>query len=237
METINLFCLPFAGGNKYSYRAYEKKAPPFLKILPIEYPGRGSRSGEPLLRNIDLVVEDIYKNLRARFNEKPYALYGHSMGALAAYLLAVKIVANGHVPPCHVFVTGTTGPRAVSRQRKQTYLLGREEFMKEVTDMDGIPEELLMHKELLDYIEPILRADFTATDTYKYREAPPLDIPITVITGTEEDMTEEDIQTWKEEATQPVDFIQMTGKHFFISKHVDEIIKIITNKVLPVKSY
>jgi surfactin synthase thioesterase subunit len=236
METINLFCLPFAGGNKYSYRAYEKKAPPFIKVLPVEYPGRGSRSAEPLLRSVDQLVNDVYNQINQKLDDKPYAIYGHSMGALAAYLLTVKVVANGHVPPVHLFVTGAQGPNALSKEEKKTYLLPRDEFMKAITDMDGIPDELLMHKELLDYIEPILRADFTITDTYRYSQTQKLNGPITVITGTEEGLDEEDILTWKEETTGEVDFYQMSGKHFFIASHAEEIMRIISIKIKAVKS-
>lgn len=237
MNTINLFCLPFAGGNKYSYRAYEKKAPPFIKVLPVEYPGRGSRSAEPLLRSADHLVNDVYNQLKQKFDEKPYAIYGHSMGALAAYLLTVKVVASGHTPPVHLFITGAQGPNALSNEEKKTYLLPREEFMKEITDMDGIPDELLVHKELLDYIEPILRADFTITDTYRYRQTDKLNIPITVITGTEEGLKEEDIVTWKDETTEEADFYQMNGKHFFIAQNAEEIMSIISTKIMAVKKY
>lgn len=236
METINLFCLPFAGGNKYSYRVYEKKAPPFIKVLPVEYPGRGSRSTEPLLHSVDQLVNDVYNQLKQKFDERPYAIYGHSMGALAAYLLAVKVIGKGHIPPVHLFVTGAQGPNALSKEEKKTYLLPRQEFMKAITDMDGIPDELLMHKELLDYIEPILRADFTITDTYRYRQTEKLHIPITVITGTEEGLNDEDILTWKEETTEEVDFYQMSGKHFFITPHADEIMRILSTKIMAVKT-
>lgn len=236
MNTVNLFCLPFAGGNKYSYRAYEKKAPSFIKILPVEYPGRGSRSAEPLLQSIELLVNDVYNQLKQKFDEKPYAIYGHSMGALAAYLLAVKVIAEGHTPPVHLFITGAQGPGALSKEGKKTYLLPRGEFMKAITDMDGILGELLAHKELLDYIEPILRADFTITDIYRYSANNKLHIPITVITGTEEGLNEEDILTWREETTEHVDFYQMSGKHFFIAPHAEEIINIISNKIKAVKT-
>lgn len=236
MNTVNFFCLPFAGGNKYSYRVFEKKAPPFLKLLPVEYPGRGTRSTEPLLRSIDQLVNDVYSQLQHRFDEKPYALYGHSMGALAAYLLSVKIVSKGHRPPIHLFVSGSQGPSALSLEGKKTYLLPHAEFMKEITDMDGIPAELLEHKELLDYIEPILRADFTITDTYEYRPAQKLPISITVMTGTDEGLKEEEILVWKDETTRQVEFYQFPGKHFFITSQADEIMRIISNKIMAVKS-
>jgi surfactin synthase thioesterase subunit len=60
MTTLNLFCLPFAGGNKYSYRGYGERAPSFLNIVTLEYPGRGARLKEPLLSNIKDLVNDMY---------------------------------------------------------------------------------------------------------------------------------------------------------------------------------
>jgi surfactin synthase thioesterase subunit len=95
-----------------------------------------------------------------------------------------------------------------------------------------MPEEILQSEELLNYLEPILRSDFKVSETYKYEGHEPLDIPMTVITGTEEEMDQEDILLWQKESRQEVDFRQMPGGHFFILEHTSQIVEIITNKLL-----
>jgi surfactin synthase thioesterase subunit len=232
MKSINLICLPFAGGNKYSYREYENKAPSFIKIVPVEYPGRGARMREPLLRNMNVIVDDLYRQIRNSVDLHPYAIYGHSMGGLAAFLLTQKLLRHNHRSPAGLFITGTTGPSAPTRGQVKRHTMGKEEFIQEIIDLDGMPEEILQSKEMMEYFEPILRADFTATETYVHEEAPMLNIPMTVITGTEEDMNMDDILLWQKENVRAIDFRQMPGKHFFIFHHADKIVEIIADQLV-----
>jgi surfactin synthase thioesterase subunit len=234
MNTIDLYCLPFAGGNKYSYRGYMTVAPSFLTIVPLEYPGHGSRLNESLLTDLDTMIDDMYQLIKSKVDQRPYALYGHSMGGVAAFLLARKLIVGKHQAPLHLFITGTTGPAAESRQEKKRHLMNKQQFMEEIRALDGMPEEVLADEELFDYFEPILRADFKATETYAYRRSgPPLDLPITVITGTEEQMKDQDIRLWQEETVRTVDFRKLPGKHFFIFKYTDNIVSAIAEKLYP----
>ncbi len=228
---LNLFCLPYAGGNKYSYREFKAKAPPFLNLISLEYPGRGARMNEPLERDITSIVNDLYDQIRSLIDKEDYAFYGHSMGGLVAYLLTIKIIENNHKQPLHLFITGTSGPAAITRGEKKRYLLEKKEFLEEIKEFGGMPDEVLDNEELLHYFEPILRADFEASETYTHLNNPPLKIPITVITGTNEDLEPADIKAWQNESIVNVDFRSLPGKHFFIFDYVYEIIQIIAKKL------
>ncbi len=228
---LNIFCLPFAGGNKYSYREFKAKAPSFLNFINLEYPGRGARIKEPLLSSTNALVADLYNQIENIVEGNEYAIYGHSLGGLMTYLLTRKLVENGHRPPVHLFITGTTGPSSLSRIEKKRHLLPHEEFIQELKDLKGMPDEILKSDELLEYCEPILRSDFMASETYIHEDSAPLDVPITVITGTEEEMENSDIALWQKETTHVVDFKKFPGNHFFIYQHVPEIIQIIANKI------
>jgi len=232
MEKTELICLPFAGGNRYSYRLYNEAASPSLKMIPLEYPGRGSRLDAAFITDIDCLVEDLYQQARSVMSFQRYAIYGHSMGGLLACLLARKMIENNEVPPLHVFITGTIGPAAVSRMNSKRHLLGKEEFIKELRRLKGIPEEILDNKEMFYFLEPIIRADFRICDEYVYKEQPPLHIPFTVITGTEEEMKTEDIQLWQKETEHIIDFRQIPGYHFFIFDHPAVVMGIISDKLL-----
>jgi surfactin synthase thioesterase subunit len=231
MKKINIICLPFAGGNKYSYRAYSGAYNSSLNFVTLEYPGRGARIKEALIVNIEDLVDDLYSQCFALVSEGNYALYGHSMGGLISYLLTKKILANKMSAPKHLFITGTVGPSAPVRLEKRRSLLGKKEFLQEIKDFGGMPDEILKNEELLDFFEPILRADFTVSESYRHIVTPPLNVPITVITGNEENMAIDDINTWDTESTEPVDFGVLSGGHFFIYEHVERIINIINRKL------
>ena len=70
-----------------------------------------------------------------------------------------------------------------------------------------------------------------ASENYVYVNYPPLEIPFTAITGTEEDMELEDIHSWQSETNSVIDFRQILGKHFFISKYPPAIVDIICEKL------
>ncbi|WP_254563166.1 thioesterase II family protein [Dyadobacter diqingensis] len=232
MDKITLFCLPFGGGNKFSYRAFQKYFPPFIKVINLEYPGRGGRIGEACLKQSDLLVNDLYDCITDKIDLGKYAIYGHSLGGLLAYLLTRKIIEQKRNPPLYLFVTGTSGPSALSRVNSRKFLLPKIDFINEINNYGGSSVEILENADLMDYFEPILRADFQVSETYVYKKEPILDIPITVITGLGEDMEDKDIKSWQRETSLRVEFLSMPGKHFFIFEYAKDITEIIAKRLL-----
>jgi len=174
----------------------------------------------------------LYRQISPHISKGKYALYGHSLGGLLGCLLCRKLSKHNQHLPAHIFITGTAGPSAASREEKKRHLMERAEFLDEIKKLKGSPEEVLNNAELLEYFEPILRADFEVSETYVYeKDEAPLNIPFTVITGTEEDMEEADIKTWQHETTMEVDFRRLDGGHFFILDHSSQILEVISSKV------
>jgi surfactin synthase thioesterase subunit len=177
MNTKNLFCFPFAGGGTLSYRGLEATIGS-VSVSTFELPGRGRRFGEPLLVNIELMVEDLFCQIQSQL-QAPYAFYGHSMGGLLAYLLARRLTDKALPPPQMLFVSGCKGPVAISLERR--HLLAQREFRAMLKKLGGCPDEILADAELMDLYEPVLRADFAAIASYRYEETPPFDLPIIVM--------------------------------------------------------
>jgi surfactin synthase thioesterase subunit len=230
---FNLFFLPFAGGSRFSYRVFEENATPLFKVIPIEYPGRGSRASETLLTDTSAIVEDAYIQIKDKIGNQRYAIYGHSMGGIVAWLLSRKIVEKKLPLPEHLFISGTPGPASESRKQDNWHLLDKKEFIQRIIELNGCSSEVLENPELLEYFEPILRADFQAIESFSFKPVPPLPISLTIITGTEEAISLEDIYLWKQETEKTASFRQLKGGHFFIYEHVKAIISIIRESVNP----
>lgn len=231
MDTINLFCLPFSGGSKYSYKSYTQFAPPFLKIIPLEIPGRGARSGEGLLTNIEHLADDVFAQIKNELH-KPYAIYGHSMGGILAYLV-VRRIANANLPqPLHLFVTGCPGP-SIKYRGLIDHTLPKDEFLDKIGEMGGSPDSVLNNPALMEFFEPILRADFGAVANYKHVPAEPLSIPISAVIGTNEKASYAEAMEWQKETTGPVDVKLLPGNHFFIFDHPNYIMQLIARKLQP----
>ncbi|MDQ6813905.1 MAG: thioesterase domain-containing protein [Bacteroidota bacterium] len=203
----------------------KKNLPVNISCYFLEYKGRGARVKEDFAFDIWEVVEDLYFKIE-RLLQQPYALYGHSMGAKVAYLLAKRIQQENRPLPVHLFISGTDAP-SIPNKKTIRYLLPKEEFITSIKEMGGLPDEVLQNQELLEYFEPILRADFKASESYVHKVALPLNIPITVLTGDQEDLEQDDVREWQNETTVPVKFHKFAGNHFFIFHHQKEIGEII----------
>ncbi|MFA5515620.1 MAG: alpha/beta fold hydrolase [Desulfuromonadales bacterium] len=226
---MHLFCLPHAGGSGAAYRALSPHLAKFIRLRPLEFPGRGRRLSEPLLHDLPAVVEDLCRQI-ACF-DGPYAIYGHSMGALAGCLLANRLAALGRPLPCHLFVSGRKSP-AAPKDAAPISRLPRDAFLDRVIALGGTPPEIAADRDFLYFIEPVLRADFAAVESYAH---PPqrLGVPVSVLTGADEGRTEEDVRLWRQTCGQDVQFFDFPGGHFFLFAQWPQIGRLISNTLHP----
>lgn len=227
---MKLFCIPYAGGNAWSYRALERVLTPGVTLEPLELPGRGRRSQELLRTSLDALADDVFAQVRERMGTGGYALYGHSMGALIAYLTAHHIREAGLAAPEAVFVSGSDAPAV--RQEHQRHLLPPDQFVAMLRDLGGCPPQVLENAELLQYFEPILRADFQAVETWQRGDRPPLDVPFVVMAGSDDDTTSADASVWADETTASCTVHEFSGDHFFILQHWDAVGATIQRRLL-----
>ena len=235
MENINLICFPFAGGNRYSYSSFKDYVPKGFEFHTYELPGRGVRFREPLLLDMKDVVEDAMTWM-SQFIHQPYAIYGHSLGALLGYLMMKEIQRSNVNPPLHLFFTGSEGP-SVQNRREMNYKLPKDEFFEKLRELGGCPPDILKDATIMEFFEPIIRADFQVVEEYIYEPSMPFDIPITCFYGTEEDMTHEDVLSWSKESTMEVEVRRLPGDHFFINQFIEEIVNfLITRTIRTIKT-
>jgi external thioesterase TEII len=227
---MNLFCLPYAGGSRYSYKGYIDAAPAGMKVIPLELPGRGSRHGEPLLQEISHIKDDFFSQIKDRLTA-PYAIYGHSMGALAGLLLVRDIRRHSLPQPQHLFFSGCSAPAQVTKREAHS-LLTQDEFFNRLRNYGGCPDEVLNNQQLMCFFEPILRSDFRAVESFQYEKEEQLNIPIDIFLGTEDGVTLAHAMAWQEETTKEVNVHQLAGNHFFIFGKEKEIMTIMLSRLL-----
>ena len=241
---VNLICLPFAGGSAYSYVDLEKSTASFVKVLPIELPGRGRRFAEPLLTDLHGMARDALEQAKEAITAKPYALFGHSLGAKLAYEVARGIIREGFPAPAHMFLSGCAAPSVPPKSRHR-HLLPRDAFLEMINELGGTPREVLLEEGLMDLFEPILRADFQANDTYSHRNGTdtggygcgcgcgrgrraPLTQPMTIMIGTKDIVSHEEALKWRDETSGTTRLLELPGGHFFIFEHWNTIGRIIS---------
>lgn len=224
-ESIQLICLPYAGGSAYCFQPLTEFWPENWRVSTISYPGRGERMGASLVYDMESLVEDCWIQIKGKI-DKPYAILGHSLGSCLTYLLAHKIELENGPAPIHLFLSGTDAP-STPVETPYRYLLSKKAFQEKLLSYGGISNEILNNAEAFDFFEPIIRADFQAVETWKYKKRGRLTIPATIITGTEEKMKAADIQRWQDEFDTKIKFNKLPGNHFFLFEHPKAFVDII----------
>jgi external thioesterase TEII len=223
--SLTLFCIPFAGGNEYSYRLLEQRMQPAIKVLPLELPGRGRRCNEPVVTCMQGMALDLIECIRP-FLDKPFALFGHSMGALAAYLIASQLAEKQLPLPLHLFISAKGPPHRISREA-EWHTLPIDEFKLRLATLGGSPPALLDDKELMDYFAPMIRDDIRVLAAYQHKLVSPLTVPITVMIGTADSITRAEAVEWSDVTTSECRVMQYEGGHFFLFDHLDDICELI----------
>jgi medium-chain acyl-[acyl-carrier-protein] hydrolase len=161
------------------------------------------------------LVEAVARALRPRL-DKPFAFFGHSMGATIALELARYLRSESKVEPVHLFVSGSRAPQARNRE-PATYDLPEAEFLEELRRLKGTPAEVLDHPELMRLMMPVLRADFALAQTYLYKAAAPLSCPITAFGGLDDKaVNQRQLQSWQTQTSSCFALRMIRGDHFFI---------------------
>jgi medium-chain acyl-[acyl-carrier-protein] hydrolase len=212
---MRLFCFPYAGGGASIYRNWQESFPTPIEVCPVQLPGREGRLREPLFTDITTLVEATAQALHPYF-DKPFAFFGHSMGALISNELAHLLRKEEAVAPTHLFVSGHRAPRFKSREAI-TYNLPDDDFIEELHRLNGTPRQVLEHSDLMSIILPLLRADFEVCGTYSYSHKQPLECPITAFGGmSDNELPREKIAAWRDYTSGPFSMRMLPGDHFFI---------------------
>lgn len=214
---VRLFCLPYAGGSAARiYRDWGRQLPAWIKVMPVELPGRGDRIAQPPIPSAAVLTADALRQVLPHTGE-PFALFGHSLGAALVFEMARKLEQGHGRPPVHLFVSGFDPPD-LPREPDADYLLPEPQFRERLAELSGTDREVLANEDLMDLLSPVLRADFTAIGQWRYTEGPPLSCPITVFSGlSDPEVTVPSLAGWGRQTTGSCQVRLLPGNHFVIN--------------------
>lgn len=223
-----LICFPHAGGSSTYYFPVSRALAPAIEVLAIQYPGRQDRRTEPCVDDLralaDLVVPQI-----VQWTDRPFVLFGHSMGATLAYEVAVRLARQG-IHPDALFASGRRAPSCFRDER--VHLYSDAEFIADLKALSGTDPQMFDDDQVVSMILPALRGDYRAAETYRYQPAPPLNCPIVALTGDEDpQVTVEEAGAWADHTTGAFALGVYPGGHFFINNHAASVINLISEHV------
>jgi medium-chain acyl-[acyl-carrier-protein] hydrolase len=225
-SVLRLFCFPYAGGGTAAYHGWAARLPRDIEVSLAQLPGREARLRETPLPSAALLVEALGQHMLP-YLDKPFAFFGHSMGAVIAFELARHLRRVYGVEPQHLFVSARRAPQLPSDERK-TYQLPDREFLSELRKLNGTPKEVLEHEELMLLMLPLLRADFAVCQTHSYVPGVPLAAPITAFGGLQDNETgREKLAAWGELTSARFRLQMLPGDHFFVKTAQAQILQTI----------
>ncbi len=213
---LRLICFPFAGGGAQFFRPWQAMLPPEVELCAVQLPGRESRFSEPPVQRADELIESFMADCPQPWENKPYAVFGHSMGGLLAYEWLRRIHTSNLTMPAGLIVSARRAPQKPDT-RPPLRNLPEPEFIHELQCLQGTPQEVMQSRELLDLILPVLRSDFTLCETCSYQDHPPLDCPIFAYGGLQDHTVDRDeVDAWRQRTSETFTVRMFPGHHFFI---------------------
>jgi surfactin synthase thioesterase subunit len=218
--TVGLVCLPYAGGAASNFRRWPELAPD-LTVWPVQLPGRENRFTEQALTRLDTVA-DIVADEVARVVGGPYAVIGHSLGALLAFEVGRRLCSSS-APPVAIYVAGQAAPHLPAQAA--VHHLPDDELIAYLRDLGGIRDEVLEIPELLPLILPVVRADLQMFDSYTYRPGSALPCPLRALHGEQDrSVTSGDVEAWRQHGDADFRFRSFAGDHFFLTENAAAVL-------------
>lgn len=229
---IRLFCAAHAGGGAATFARWAFEADSAIEVLGMQPPGRETRLNESPVRRMESLVEEFADGVEELL-DVPFALFGHSMGALVVYELARELRRRGASAPRALLLSGFRAPGGTSPMTK--YLdLPDEEFVARVGERYGaIPSAILADKGLLDLYLPALRADFQLLSDYRHIDEEPLQCPFYLYNGQSDALIEPaSLEGWQSKTTETCSRRWFPGAHFYLREQRAAVLRALAEDLL-----
>ncbi|MEZ8416595.1 alpha/beta fold hydrolase [Vibrio sp. 10N.261.46.E12] len=228
--SLRLFCFPFAGGSAQTFTFLKANLDPSVEIVLIEYPGRGRNFQSPPSESMSQLVDSLLDNYR-QLPAASSVFLGHSLGACVAWELMRNMRERGIVLPRLLIASGCSGAHLASNLTR-IHDLPDEEFVQALKGLEGTPQEVLEHDELLALLKPMLRADFKIAEQY-CAPAERMPVPILGLAGTQDELaTPQRVQAWSE-LTDDFRIELIEGGHFFMNTHPEDVVTYVNQAISP----
>lgn len=219
-----LVCIPYAGGGASTFRRWPEQLPVAVEVVAVQLPGREERLMETPLDDAGTIASALAPEIQPEL-DRPWSLFGYSMGALVAFELARELRRLGAPPPRHLWAAAYRAPQ-LENPHEVLGDLSDEDFLEEVgRRYEAVPAAVRESPELLELFLPGLRADIAVCDGYVYRPEPPLDCAIRALGGRDDDqVTPAELEGWREQTTGEFALQLFGGGHFFLETAAAELL-------------
>ncbi|GAA2103510.1 alpha/beta fold hydrolase [Streptomyces albiaxialis] len=230
-DAVQLLCLPHAGGSASFYFPVSARLTPDVAVAAVQYPGRQDRRAEPCVDSIEKLADQVAAAVRP-LTGRPLALFGHSMGAMVAYEVALRLEADGGPPLSRLFVSGRRAPSTYRDER--VHERDDSGVIAELQQLSGTETDLLGDPEVLEMILPAVRSDYAAVERYRHEPGLAVNCPVTALIGDDDvKVTRDEARAWAEHTTGAFDLRVLPGGHFYLVERSKEVIELVSGALMP----
>lgn len=225
-----LFCVPYAGGGVSIFRPWRKYLAPEIAAYAIQLPGRESRFTEPPISDLMTIAKASAEAI-SRICDRPFSIFGHSLGAAIAYEITVDLEARG-LKPEQLFISGRQSPDRKSLRAPISHLPDLE-FIEQLKGYNTTPPEIFENREIVELLLPMLRADFSMAENYQHQINSKVYAPIIAL-GSKGDiwLTPQSISEWSQKTDGSFSSHWFEGGHLYLNQETEPLVRYIQEILL-----
>ncbi len=231
MDKIQLFCIPYAGGNADCFDGLKKYLPQEVELVAFDYAGHGARGGEDFYPTFDDMVRDMAMKLNGCFKpERKTVIFGYSMGSVVVYEMVARGLVKAEITRLFLAAHEAPGEDWGSAEYVKLDDLAFAHKMMEFGGFDKFQDRFLENRHFRRmFFEPI-RQDYRLIADYKRNHDIRPDVPVTFFYAPG-DVCREDALKWSSRFAEEPEYIEIGNNHFFIKEYPMELAELITERL------
>jgi surfactin synthase thioesterase subunit len=227
--SLRLFLFPHAGSGASIYSQWPGLLPPDVAHQCVQLPGRQERHAEATFTEMKPLVEALHEAVEAELDGRPYAFFGHCMGAQLAYRLALAIGAESGPGPVLVGASGWA-PEGFLTPTLEQANMPEPDLLGWIEALGSVPAEIMDNPQALALIIPAMRADLAVVASYA-DDGARLACPVVTYSGRSDQlMTPGAMSSWATRTARYFGNSEFLGDHFYIN--VPEHAQVITTDLV-----
>jgi medium-chain acyl-[acyl-carrier-protein] hydrolase len=221
-----LYAIPHAGAGVAAVRLVCRAVRDRFDTVGVRLPGREALVSEDPVTDLALLADRLAARIDAHVGQRRITIFGHCSGAILAYEVSRRLAAERMD---HLIVSSHQPPGRIPAT--EGWKLPRDAFLDQVAKDGYLPAEILLQPELLELVEPALRADYQAFESHRCATEV-LGTAILALRGTDErGVSVEDMRAWSELTSGGFTLSTLPGGHNLLLHGADDVAAAILDTV------
>jgi surfactin synthase thioesterase subunit len=221
--TVRLFLLPHAGSGAIIYRDWASLLPDFIASQAVTLPGRHNRREEPSFEDLEDVLDALHDALLDDLDDRPFAFFGHCLGAQLAFGLTQRLEAEGGPSPIMIGMSGWS-PIGFFQPTEEQSRMPDPEMVEWIKKLGSFPAEVYDNPEMLALVVPALRSDLRVSGQHKDNGLG-VNCALASYGGREDPLQEapDAMSHWARRSPAYFGHSEFAGGHFYIDSHAEAV--------------